>query len=102
MRKTAIFLFVSLCLLLALPAAAQDGVTPKFESANCMFTVPTGQKPDCGYLTVPEDRGQPNGRSIKLAVAVFHSDNPDKALTPLIYLEGGPGGSALKYLSLTF
>lgn len=102
MRKTAMILFVGLYLLLALPAAAQDAVTPKFESANCMFTVPTGQKPDCGYLTVPEDRSQPNGRTIKIAVAVFHSDNPNKATTPLIYLEGGPGGSVFKFLSLTF
>lgn len=101
MRKTAIFLFIGLCLLLAFPAAAQD-TNAKFESAACMFNVPQGQKPDCGYLTVPEDRSQPNGRAIKLAVAVFHSDNPDKIATPLIYLEGGPGGSALEYLSLTF
>jgi pimeloyl-ACP methyl ester carboxylesterase len=102
MRKTAIFLFVGLCLLLVLPAAAQDAVLPKFESASCMFTVPVDQKPDCGYLTVPEDRSQPNGRTIKLAVAVFKSDNPNKAPDPLIYLEGGPGGSALKYVSLSF
>ena len=102
MRKTAIFLFASLCLLLAFPAAAQDTVSPKFVTADCMFTVPTGQKPDCGYVTVPEDRSQPNGRTIKLAVAIFHSDNPDKMSTPLIYLEGGPGGSVLELLSLTF
>lgn len=102
MRKTAIFLFMSLCLLLAFPAAAQDTTNAKFESTDCMFTVPANQKPDCGYLTVPEDRSQPSGRTIKLAVAVFHSENPDKMSTPLIYLEGGPGGSALEYLSLTF
>ena len=102
MRKTAIFLFVSLCLLLALPATAQDTTNAKFESADCMFTISTGQKPDCGYLTVPEDRSNPSSRTIKLAVAIFHSDNPDKNPTPLIYLEGGPGGSALEYLSLTF
>ncbi|MBI1278672.1 MAG: alpha/beta fold hydrolase [Anaerolineaceae bacterium] len=102
MRKIAIFLFVSLCLLLAFPAAAQDASKAKFESATCMFNVPQGQNPDCGYLTVTEDRSQPDGRMIKLAVAVFHSDNPQKNPTPLIYLEGGPGGSALEYLSLTF
>ena len=102
MRKIAITLFVGLCLLLALPAGAQDANSPKFESVDCMFTVPKGQKPVCGYVTVPEDRSQPDGRTIKLAVAVFHSDNPDKIATPLIYLEGGPGGSALEFLSLTF
>ncbi len=102
MRKTTILLFVGLCLLLVLPAAAQDTTKATFESADCMFTVPKDQDPKCGYLTVPEDRSQPNGRTIKLAVAVFQSDNPDKNPTPLIYLEGGPGGSALEYLSLTF
>jgi pimeloyl-ACP methyl ester carboxylesterase len=102
MRKIAIFLFAGLCLLLVLPVGAQNATSPKFESVDCMFTVPKGQKPDCGYVTVPEDRSQPNGRTVKLAVAIFHSDNPDKIPAPLIYLEGGPGGSALEYLSLIF
>ncbi len=102
MRKITIVLFMSLCVLLALPVAAQDATSATFEAADCMFAVPKGQTPDCGYLTVPEDRSQTNGRTIKIAVAVFHSDNPDKSTTPLIYLEGGPGGSALEFLAQTF
>ncbi|MEZ4668821.1 MAG: alpha/beta hydrolase [Anaerolineae bacterium] len=67
-----------------------------------MFTLPPGQKPECGYLIVPEDRSLVDSPTIKLAVAIFHSTNPQKAAAPLVYLEGGPGGSALELLNLSF
>ncbi len=102
MRTITITLLISFCWLLISPTAAQDTTAANFKTATCMFTVPQGQTPECGYLTVPENRSKANGQTIKLAVAVFRSDNPDKSSTPLIYLEGGPGGSALEFLSLTF
>jgi hypothetical protein len=46
----------------------------------------------CGYLTVPENRSKPNGRTIKIFVvrvpAVSATPKPD----PLVVLSGGPGG----------
>lgn len=102
MKKIVLGFLVCCCAVLALPAAAQDTALPRFEEASCMFTPPQGQNPTCGYLIVPEDRSQPDGTTIKIAVAVFESDNPDKPAAPLVYLEGGPGGSALEFLSLTF
>lgn len=102
MRKLLIAMFIGCCGLLVLPAAAQDIKTPVFEQANCMFTVPTGYEPECGYLIVPEDRTQADSPTIKVATAIFRSSNPDKSPIPLVYLEGGPGGSALEFLSLTF
>jgi len=70
--------------------------------AQCQFEIPPGQTVDCDYLTVPEDRSQPDGPTIRLHVAIFrsHSDNP--APDPIVYLEGGPGGNALEIASLTF
>ena len=74
----------------------------EFESAQCQFEIHPGQTVDCGYLTVPEDRSQPDGPTIRLHVAIFrsHSDNP--APDPIVYLEGGPGGQALEAASLVF
>jgi pimeloyl-ACP methyl ester carboxylesterase len=102
MRKVIFcILFTFIMVLLVSPLTAQEG-EPRFEAADCMFTLPPGQEPECGYLIVPEDRTQPDSPTIGLAVAIFRSPNPQKAVEPLVYLEGGPGGSALELLNLTF
>ena len=76
---------------------------PLFETADCQFAEPAGFDIECGYLTVPENRSDiENGRTVRLHVAIFHSDNPDKAADPVIYLEGGPGGDALETVPLIF
>jgi pimeloyl-ACP methyl ester carboxylesterase len=49
----------------------------------------------CGHLVVPENRSRPTGRSIRLAVAIVPPVSPTPAPDPLVYLQGGPGGSAI-------
>jgi pimeloyl-ACP methyl ester carboxylesterase len=49
----------------------------------------------CGYLTVPENRTKPNGRTIQLAVAVRKATAPNPKPDPIVFLTGGPGGSGL-------
>ncbi|RRR68748.1 MAG: alpha/beta fold hydrolase [Candidatus Viridilinea halotolerans] len=49
----------------------------------------------CAYLNVPEDRSDPEGTTIQLAVAVISSRSDSARPDPIIYLEGGPGGSAV-------
>ncbi len=71
---------------------------PRFESTTCWFDEPPGQEVECGYLIVPEDRSQADGRTIRLAVARFKSDSSDPSPDPIVYLEGGPGGSPLRSL----
>jgi pimeloyl-ACP methyl ester carboxylesterase len=50
---------------------------------------------------VPENRADPQSPTIRLAVAIFHPDGPAEP-DPILYLEGGPGGSPLEFLELTF
>jgi pimeloyl-ACP methyl ester carboxylesterase len=94
------------------PAGSQAKYGENFEVASCPFGLPPGQVDgetvECGYLTVPENRNDPDSREIRLAVAIFHppegtqpSEVSPKA-DPLIFLEGGPGGSALKIRVPTF
>ncbi|NTU79382.1 MAG: hypothetical protein HGA45_08260 [Chloroflexales bacterium] len=45
---------------------------------------------------MPELHGKPDGKRIRIAVAVVKSTSATPAPDPLVYLEGGPGGSALK------
>jgi pimeloyl-ACP methyl ester carboxylesterase len=49
----------------------------------------------CGYLTVPEDRGKPDGRTIRLTVARVKAASATPQPDPIVYLEGGPGVSGL-------
>ncbi|MFV9507147.1 MAG: alpha/beta fold hydrolase [Oscillochloridaceae bacterium umkhey_bin13] len=49
----------------------------------------------CAYLSVPEDRNDPEAATIELAVAIIPSRSANPRPDPIIYLEGGPGGSAM-------
>ena len=57
---------------------------------------------ECGYLTVPEDRSQSGGLTIRLHVGVFRTQSDDKAPDPVVYLAGGPGENPLELVPLTF
>ena len=82
----------------AIPSPSSPVGNGKFEFDQCPFPG-NYVGVECGYLTVPENRRAPNSPSIELAVAVVKSEN-DGAQIPLIYLEGGPGGSALDGVEL--
>ncbi|MFI6148655.1 alpha/beta fold hydrolase [Streptomyces sp. NPDC051109] len=46
----------------------------------------------CGVLEVPEDRERPDGRTIRLAVAVIPPVSAKPAQDPVVFMSGGPGG----------
>ncbi|NIS83406.1 MAG: alpha/beta fold hydrolase, partial [Anaerolineales bacterium] len=70
---------------------------PFFERARCFTSDLRGSLPSsgydlvCGYLIVPEDRSQPEGRQVRLPVVVFRTQNPAPKPDPVIYLAGGGG-----------
>lgn len=82
----------------AAPTAPAEA--PAFRPADCPFA-PTGSdaRIDCGWLTVPENRSRADSPTIELAVAILRPAEPPALPDPVIYLEGGPGGSALVSLS---
>ena len=92
-----------LALLLASPlvaraATAAEGTAtvPRFELALCP-KLPGAEelaKASCFYLVVPEDRSQPNGRTIKLMVAKYPARSAEKRPDAVVYLAGGPGDIA--------
>ncbi len=71
---------------------------PRFEPAPCPFDVPgdrlEGRDVRCGYLVVPEQHSVPAGPTIKLAVAIFKARGDTVQPDPIVYLQGGPGGSS--------
>ena len=75
---------------------AQARRSPRFERAACpAVSIPALKEARCGFLVVPENRANPDGRSIRLAVAIIPSRAATKAPDPLVYLSGGPGGIAI-------
>lgn len=73
---------------------ATPAYTPHFTPADCPFAPPENVTIRCGYLTVPEDRANPQ-RTIRLPVAIVASDSPTPQPDPVVYLAGGPGDRAL-------
>jgi pimeloyl-ACP methyl ester carboxylesterase len=104
--------FTTFLQLFTLPPAAPPGTksltsgfsiltqsdVPRFERAECPFTnyqIPQGERVECGYLVVLEDRTQPAGRTIRLAVAILKSFGVNPAPDPVVFLSGGPGVPSL-------
>ncbi|WP_172435816.1 alpha/beta hydrolase [Sediminicola luteus] len=48
-----------------------------------------------GTLEVPENRNDPNSRSLFLKYKVLKALSPDSLKAPIVYLQGGPGGATL-------
>ena len=101
-----IALLLSACNIQPAPPPTPAASTPtpigvaRFEKTDCWFKEPPGHDVECGWVIVPEDHIRPEGKTIKLATARFKSDASQPEPDPVIYLEGGPGGSALKsYIS---
>jgi len=66
---------------------------PRFERGGCPIEVEPGERIDCGVLLVPENRGKPDSRTIRLPVMVFRSRSANPAPDPLVFVTGGPGNS---------
>jgi pimeloyl-ACP methyl ester carboxylesterase len=79
---------------------------PTFTTADCRFTVPSAASLTCGVVSVPEDRETYPGRTVRLAVAIFHSTNPSNSgsqmLDPVLYLHDGPTSSAIHWAAINY
>lgn len=74
--------------------AQQDA--PPLELEPHVFVSEAGDSVDAelGRLRVPENRGDPDSRTIELVFVRFPSTSPDPG-PPIVYLAGGPGGSGI-------
>ncbi|MCA9764029.1 MAG: alpha/beta fold hydrolase [Gemmatimonadetes bacterium] len=85
-----------LVLVLLVPGGApaqQVERVPHLEWAECPF-VTDGldlERIRCGYLSVPENRADPEHRTIRLALAVARAKTPGTHRDAILYLAGGPG-----------
>ena len=79
------------------PTPTEEAYTPTFVPADCTFEIPEGATVECGFVVVPEDRDGDPADTVWLAVAVYHSTSDVPASAPVIFLQGGPGSSAVAW-----
>ena len=84
-------------MMIATAAHASDAKrpVPRFEKAECVVKVVPGERIECGFLYVPENRRKTRSRTISLPVMIFRSTASAPEADPVVYLPGGPGLSSI-------
>jgi pimeloyl-ACP methyl ester carboxylesterase len=90
MRSTAVL--IAAAVAFAMAAATAGAAT--FADAPCPAeaTVLNDAHARCGFLTVPERHSRPDGRAIRLMVAIVPAVSSQPAPDPVVHMTGGPGG----------
>jgi pimeloyl-ACP methyl ester carboxylesterase len=95
------FLFALLWLLGGCTSLPFYGVT--LIPTECPLPVPEeleeGETIECGFLQVPQDRSAPFALQVRLPYAHIRAESAHPHPDPLVYIVGGPGGSALAEFS---
>ncbi|MFF2080144.1 alpha/beta fold hydrolase [Kitasatospora sp. NPDC058162] len=81
-----------------LGTVARTAGSAAFTPGACPRTpepVPALENARCGTLTVPENRAEPDGRTITLGVAIVPALSRTPAPDPVVWLAGGPGDDAV-------
>jgi pimeloyl-ACP methyl ester carboxylesterase len=101
MRRPAVLLLAPLLFAAACTGSGEDDAVREESSdavewGECDVEVPDGVDLDCGTLTVPADRADPDSGTVRLAFGVVRTGADDPAEDPVVYLSGGPGQGALE------
>lgn len=89
-------LFIFAFLLSANYFAQTNQAVPRFEKSDCAIWIPDGEKVECGYLVVRENRAIKNSPTIRLPIIIMKSENPNPLPDPILRTLGGPGVTSLK------
>lgn len=93
----------------AAPVAQADGegwpgdkVVIEFHPCTVFLPYPEqdGKTVVCGTMRAPVDYAKPDGKQLEIAFVKLLSTSLSPAAEPVVYLEGGPGGSALSRVKL--
>jgi pimeloyl-ACP methyl ester carboxylesterase len=92
---------VGVILAVAAGAPASASAAPAFQASACPAdTFPEDVDVDCGFITVPENRAQPQGRQITVAAALVHAAAQDPKPDPIVFVDGGPSFGAISSYAL--
>jgi pimeloyl-ACP methyl ester carboxylesterase len=91
MRRSVSGLAALSLVLVAAPTASAS----TFEPGPCpQASGPGLESASCGSLVVPENRANPSGPTIRLAVAIIPAQSQTPAPDPVVFMSGGPGSAA--------
>lgn len=99
-QKIVRLLIIPACIGLSMAAtAAAAHARPSFVETPCFLddcSVADGDPGiTFGWVSVPENRARPDGRKLRLGVAILRARAKASKPDPIVYLAGGPGVSAL-------
>ncbi len=110
MKTRILLLLLTGLLLITVPALAREPEASnlpaqvKQSDTACPFALPedevVGKTVVCGELTVPENWQEPGTQEVTISYAILKSPSLAPFPDPVVYLEGGPGASALAGLSM--
>ena len=101
-RSAVVIATLSLLLSAPIPAdAGADDPTRAIEWGPCPVDLLTERPVDCGELLVPEVRGDPDTRTIRVAFAIVRAPEPARP-DPVVLLMGGPSFPAIDPFSTLF
>ncbi len=83
--------------LLLLAAICQAEVATDLEIEKCVLSMSGSTataEAECGWLTVPENPANPDGKTIRLRFALARALKPEPDSTPIFFFAGGPGQAA--------
>ncbi|WP_200911858.1 alpha/beta fold hydrolase [Pedobacter sp. Hv1] len=87
--------FTIISYFVTLSIASAQNYQPKIESFACTIKIGPGVIARCGYLVVPENRQQVNGRQIKIPFLFVRKTAADSTQNISLYTTGGPGYSTI-------
>ncbi|MEX2648700.1 MAG: alpha/beta fold hydrolase [Alphaproteobacteria bacterium] len=88
MRPSA---FATAAAILSVASASASDEPTRAETVPCPFDVPAGRHADCYFVIRPLGGGSDSDLEARLFTVVFRAREPG---APLVYLDGGPGGSS--------
>ncbi len=107
MKRSAAVVLVTAMTLGSLPpseasrSSADVEPTADFHPIACPDgAFPEDRAVDCGYVEVPENRAEPDGRMIKVAAAVVHATDPTPEADPIVFVNGGPSVGTIQPFAL--
>ena len=84
-------------------ATATGGPVPRFEPGPCPRTpepIAALKTSRCGFLVVAENHARPDGRTIRLSVAIVPARAKSPKPDPVVFMTGGPGEAAVHLIPL--
>lgn len=99
MRGTSLTIALGFWAGLAFGQADVEKMAPQYTQTKCPFSIPSGERAECGYLTVPENRSNNAESNIKIFVTIAKSYSHTPKIDPIVVISPMPGVASSERLA---